>query len=79
MNNGFYEFSRGKQTTATAATNGLTVTGSVNITGSLIMSPSSSFILPQVAATTPEIGSAYWSESFLFVYNGTRYMSASFF
>jgi hypothetical protein len=60
-------------------TNGLTVTGSVNITGSLIMSPSSSFILPQTASAAPAIGSAYWSGSLLFVYNGTRYMSASFF
>jgi len=60
-------------------TNGLTVTGSVNITGSLIMSPSSSFILPLSASATPAIGSAYWSGSLLFVYNGTRYMSASFF
>jgi hypothetical protein len=55
------------------------VTGSFNITGSLTMSPSSSFILPLKAATSPQIGSAYWSGSFLFVYNGTRYMSASFF
>jgi len=60
-------------------TNGLTVTGSVNITGSLVMSPSSSFILPLSASAAPAIGSAYWSGSFLFVHNGTRYMSASFF
>jgi len=53
-------------------------TGSVNITGSLSMSPSSSFVLPLTASASPTIGSAYWSGSLLFVYNGTRYMSSSF-
>jgi hypothetical protein len=53
-------------------TNGLTVTGS------LIMNPSGSFILPLTASASPQTGSAYWSGSFLFIYNGTRYMSASF-
>ena len=38
-----------------------------------------SFILPLSQSTSPQIGSAYWSGSFLFVHNGTRYMSASFF
>ena len=56
-----------------------TITGSLLVTGSLTMSPSSSFILPRRAAASPQTGSAYWSGSFLFVYNGTRYMSASFF
>jgi len=55
------------------------ITGSLTVSGSLVMSPSSSFILPLSASTTPQKGSAYWSGSFLFVYNGTRYMSASFF
>jgi hypothetical protein len=54
-----------------------TVTGSVNISGSLIISPSSSFVLPLTASATPTVGSAYYSGSFLFVYNGTRYMSSS--
>ena len=55
------------------------ITGSLTVSGSLVISPSSSFILPLSASATPAIGSAYWSGSFLFVYNGTRYMSASFF
>ena len=61
-------------------TDSLTVTGSLNVTGSLIMAPTSSFIFPLTASTLPSIptGSAYWSGSFLFVWNGSRYMSSSF-
>ena len=51
--------------------------GQVLITGSL--SISGSFNLPLSQSTTPQTGSAYWSGSFLFIYNGVRYMSASFF
>jgi hypothetical protein len=54
------------------------ITGSLVITGSLIISTSGSFVLPLTSSTSPAIGSAYWSGSFLFVYNGTRYMSSSF-
>jgi len=54
------------------------ITGSLTITDSLVMAPSSSFVLPLTASASPATGSAYWSGSFLFVYNGTRYMSASF-
>lgn len=54
-------------------TNGLTVTGSLTI------NPTGSFVLPLSQSATPLTGSAYWSGSLLFVYNGTRYMSASFF
>ena len=54
------------------------ITGSLRVTGSLIMSPSSSFILPLSASNSPTIGSAYWSGSFLFVYDGVRYRSSSF-
>ena len=54
------------------------ITGSLQITGSLIMSPTSSFVLPLTASNAPQTGSAYWSGSFLFVWNGTRYMSSSF-
>lgn len=53
-------------------------TGSqVNINGTLQVS--GSFILPLSQSATPQTGSAYWSGSLLFIYNGTRYMSASFF
>jgi len=52
-------------------------TGSqVNIYGTLQVS--GSFILPLSQSTTPQIGSAYWSGSFLFIYDGTQYRSASF-
>jgi hypothetical protein len=56
----------------------LDISGSVAITGSLLISPSSSFVLPLTASVSPITGSAYWSGSFLFIYNGTRYMSSSF-
>ena len=90
-NNGFSGNLTGTASYALSSLNSLTasytnplkqtvqITGSLNITGSLIISPSSSFVLPLRAATTPQTGSAYWSGSLLFVYNGTRYMSASFF
>jgi surface protein len=54
------------------------ISGSMNISGSLTMAPSSSFVLPLTSSTSPTIGSAYWSGSFLFIYNGTKYVSASF-
>lgn len=52
---------------------------SIIISGSLRMTPSSSFVLPLTASVPPATGSMYWSGSLLFVYNGTRYMSSSFF
>jgi hypothetical protein len=54
------------------------ITGSLRVTGSLVMSPTSSFILPLSQSSTPQTGSAYWSSSFLFVYDGTQYRSSSF-
>jgi hypothetical protein len=52
-------------------------TGSqVNIFGTLRVS--GSFILPLSQSATPQTGSAYWSGSLLFVYDGTRYRSSSF-
>ena len=52
-------------------------TGSqVNIYGT--MRVSGSFILPLSQSATPQTGSAYWSGSFLFIYDGTRYRSSSF-
>jgi len=48
----------------------------VNIYGT--MRVSGSFILPLSQSAAPQLGSAYWSGSLLFIYNGTRYMSASF-
>ena len=54
------------------------ITGSLRVTGSLVMAPTSSFVFPLTSSVAPPTGSAYWSGSFLFVYNGTRYMSARF-
>ena len=54
------------------------LSGSVIVTGSIFMSPSSSFVLPLTASSSPLTGSAYWSGSLLFIWNGTRYMSSSF-
>jgi hypothetical protein len=52
-------------------------TGSqVNIFGTL--NATGSFILPLSQSTTPITGSAYWSGSLLFIYDGTRYRSSSF-
>lgn len=54
------------------------ISSSVLITGSLRMHYSSSLELPLTASYfTPFTGSIYYSGSFLFVWNGTRYMSAS--
>jgi hypothetical protein len=54
------------------------LSGSVTVSGSMLMSPSSSFVLPLTASSSPLTGSAYWSGSLLFIWNGTRYMSSSF-
>jgi hypothetical protein len=52
-----------------------------NIYGNLVISGSisgSSFILPTTSSASPQTGSAYWSGSLLFIWNGSRYMSSSF-
>jgi hypothetical protein len=83
MNNGFYGFPSlttptviDSQSLATTGSN--TFIGNQIITGSLIIYPSGSFVLPLTSSDSPQTGSAYWSGSFLYVYNGTRYMSSSF-
>jgi hypothetical protein len=58
---------------------GSTISGSVNITGSLRFATSSSFVLPVVAPAAPVIGTAYFSGSYLYIYNGSAYKSASLF
>jgi hypothetical protein len=55
------------------------ITNGLTVTGSLIINPTGSFVLPLSQSATPQTGSAYWSGSLMFIYNGTRYMSASFF
>lgn len=54
------------------------ITNNLTVTGSLTVNPSGSFVLPLTSSISPTTGSMYWSGSLLFVYNGTRYMSASF-
>jgi hypothetical protein len=56
----------------------LNVIGNTTITGSLLLSTDSMFGLPLTSSAAPVTGSMYWSGSLLFIYNGTRYMSASF-
>ena len=52
-------------------------TGSqVNINGTLKVS--GSFVLPLSQSVSPQTGSAYWSGSLLFIWDGTRYRSSSF-
>lgn len=53
------------------------ISGSVSITGSLLMLPSSSFTLPTTQSATPAAGTAYFSNNFLYVYNGSAWRSAS--
>lgn len=53
------------------------ISGSVNVTGSLVLTSNSTFVLPLLPATAPVVGSAYFSGGFLYIYNGTTYKSAS--
>jgi hypothetical protein len=48
----------------------------VNIYGTL--NATGSFVLPLSQSASPTVGTAYWSGSYLFVYDGTQYRSASF-
>jgi hypothetical protein len=50
----------------------------LTLTGSLLLSTGSMFGLPTTSSVAPVTGSMYWSGSLLFIYNGIRYMSASF-
>lgn len=54
------------------------ITGSLRVTGSLVMSPTSSFNFPLSQSASPLTGSAYWSGSLLFIWDGSRYRSSSF-
>ena len=45
------------------------VTGSLTVTGS--------FVLPLTAPPSPQTGSMFFSGSFIYVYTGTQYRSAS--
>ena len=56
---------------------GSAVTGSLKVASSLVMAPSSSFVLPTVQPNTPALGTAFFSGSFLYIYNGAAFVSAS--
>lgn len=55
-----------------------TFTGTEVISGSLIMYQSASFVLPTSQPASPVAGTAFFSGSFLYIYNGSTYKSASF-
>lgn len=57
---------------------GSIISGSVNITGSLKFTPSSSFVLPVVQPSSPVVGTAFFSGSHLYIYDGSAFKSASF-
>jgi hypothetical protein len=59
-------------------TGSLTVTN--GITGSIFTPVSGTFVLPLTSSVGPNIptGSAYWSGSFLFIWDGVQYRSSSF-
>jgi len=61
------------------AQTGSQVTGSLSISGSLKFATSSSFTLPVVQPASPVAGTAFYSGSFLYVYTGTVFKSASLF
>jgi hypothetical protein len=60
------------------AKTGIHATGSVIVSGSLKFATSSSFVLPVVRPAAPVAGTAYFSGSFLYIYNGSAFVSASF-
>lgn len=53
------------------------ITGSL-VSSSVIIPRAGTFVLPLSQSNIPVIGSAYWSGSYLFVYDGVSYKSASF-
>ncbi len=55
-----------------------TITGATTITGSLLINTSGSFVLPLNPMSSPQTGSAYWSGSFLYIWDGIQYRSSSF-
>lgn len=60
-----------------AITGSNTFTGTQVVSGSLRMYESASFILPTHEPTSPVKGTAFFSGSFLYIYNGSAFVSAS--
>ena len=57
---------------------GSSMSGSIKVADSLVMAPSSSFVFPTKQPNTPALGTAFFSGSFLYIYNGSSFVSASF-
>ena len=75
------EVQNGLRTTGSIHVNS---TGSVNLSGSLqmngnltFMPGTSAFVFPSQPAPIPTVGSAYFSGSALYIYNGTSYLSVA--
>jgi hypothetical protein len=60
-----------------AITGSNTFTGTQVVSGSLRMYESASFVLPTHQPTSPVVGTAFFSGSFLYIYNGSAFVSAS--
>jgi hypothetical protein len=61
-----------------AITGSNTFTGTQVVSGSLRLFESASFTLPTSQPATAVTGTAFFSGSFLYIYNGSAYKSASF-
>ena len=61
-------------------TQSVRVTGSMEVSGSIILTATSSFVLPTTASASPLTGSAYFNffTNKLYAYNGTTWVTASF-
>jgi hypothetical protein len=68
----------GLDSTVFATTGSNTFTGTQVVSGSLRLFESASFTLPTSQPATAVAGTAFFSGSFLYIYNGTAYKSASF-
>ena len=67
----------GLDSTVFATTGSNTFTGTQVVSGSLRLFESASFTLPTSQPATAVAGTAFFSGSFLYIYNGTAYKSAS--
>jgi hypothetical protein len=68
----------GLDSTVFATTGSNTFTGTQVVSGSLRLFESASFTLPTSQPATAVAGTAFFSGSFLYIYNGSVYKSASF-
>lgn len=59
----------------------LDISGSLTVSGSVIIAPSGSIVIPTTSShiNLRKTGSMYWDEPYLYIWNGNRFMSASFY